>query len=176
MNNRNIFTAVAALIVLAIGIFIYSQGQNESEVADQTNNSNTEAVIENVEMNNDEMPQNTNTDAMTPPTEAANPSTGEPTAPQNVDVAVFEVVYNGTNYSPAQLTIKNGDVVIFKNESDKSFWPASAPHPQHTDYPEFDPKKALGAGQEWQFKFTKTGAWGFHDHINPSAFGRITVQ
>lgn len=92
------------------------------------------------------------------------------------EVVVHEISFNGTAYSPAQITIKNGDIVVFKNNSDKDFWPASAMHPDHLIYPEFDADKGIAPGGTYEFKFTKTGAWGFHDHLTPSAFGRITVE
>lgn len=88
---------------------------------------------------------------------------------------VYDISYDGTKYTPSTLNIKQGDIVRFKNNSKDSFWPASAPHPEHTDYPEFDAKSALAAGKTFEFKFTKVGTWKFHDHIKPSAFGSITV-
>lgn len=92
------------------------------------------------------------------------------------DVSVQQVVYNGTSFTPSSLTVKSGDIVVFKNQSSSSFWPASGPHPEHTDYPEFDPKKPIPAGQSFQFKFTKVGTWKYHDHMNSAARGTITVS
>lgn len=166
MNQKHIFTAIAIVVVLIIGLFIYNNSNKSDELASNTNNmqnANTEDAV-NANANT------VNTNA------AANVNTAEPTAPDGNDIAVFEITYDGKAYSPSQLTIKNGDVVVFKNASDTGFWPASAPHPAHTVYPEFDPKKSVAAGQTWQFKFTKTGTWSYHDHLNPSAFGKITVQ
>lgn len=95
---------------------------------------------------------------------------------EGVDVQVFEVIYDGSKFAPDSLSIKAGDVVIFKNKSKSAFWPASNPHPTHTDYPEFDAKKSIAAGQTYEFKFTKVGKWGFHDHINATARGVIAVN
>lgn len=95
---------------------------------------------------------------------------------QSLDIMVHEINYSGSAFTPSKLTIKNGDIVIFKNNSDKNFWPASGPHPQHTNYPEFDSKKAIAAGDKFEFKFTKTGIWSFHDHLTPSVTGSITVE
>lgn len=92
------------------------------------------------------------------------------------DVQVFEVVYNGSEYSPATSTIRVGDIVIFKNNSKGSFQPASSPHPNHTDYPEFDAQKPIAAGQSFQFKFTKAGTWRFHDHLSSHVRGTIVVE
>lgn len=174
MNQKHLFTAIAIVIVLIIGLFIYNNQNKPDELASNTNsiqntnieNSNTEKAADSAANNIDANNNSSNT----------NISPNEPTAPDGNDIAVFEITYDGKTYTPSQLTIKNGDVVIFKNESDAGFWPASAPHPAHTAYPEFDPKKSIAAGQSWKFKFTKTGTWSYHDHINPSVFGKITVQ
>lgn len=95
---------------------------------------------------------------------------------EGVDVQVFEVVYDGDAYTPSIQSVKNGDIVIFKNNSRGDFWPASNPHPLHSDYPEFDPKKPIAAGKTFEFKFTKVGTWKFHDHLNSPARGTITVK
>jgi len=86
------------------------------------------------------------------------------------------ITYNGTAFSPSQLTVKTGDTVNFVNNSSRSFWPASGPHPQHTNYPEFDPKQGIATGEHWSFTFTKVGSWPFHDHLNATVFGRIVVE
>ncbi len=174
MNTRYLFGIIAAIVVLVIIFFVYNHYSN-NEVADQSDITNTEQT-ENIDSNENMNTEPVNTNTAPTPADTPNPATGEPMAPQDPDIAVFEIVYNGTTFAPANLTIKNGDVVIFKNESNASFWPASGPHPQHTDYPEFDPKKAIAAGQDWQFKFTKSGTWSFHNHLNSSASGRIVVQ
>jgi len=92
------------------------------------------------------------------------------------DILVVEVVYDGSSYSPSEVNILVGDIVIFKNESEKSFWPASNNHPTHTIYSEFDSKKSSPAGESFQFKFEQAGSWGFHDHLNPSVGGTINVS
>lgn len=168
MNQKQILGALAVVVLVIIGIVLYSRSQ--SDVASNTE-SQTNMPTES-QTNDQATNANTNTETSTPTT----PVTKEPTAPDGNDVQVFEIAFDGKAYTPSTLTIKNGDIVVFKNNSDKNFWPASARHPDHLEYPEFDPKKGIVAGQTWQFKFTKSGAWGFHDHLTPSAFGKITVQ
>lgn len=171
MNQNRILVALAVVILVVIGVVIYSQKSDNSN--DQAEPTNTSA---NTNDNADITPANsntTNTETLGQPT---TPVTDEPTSPDGNDVAVFEIGYDGKAFSPSELTIKNGDVVIFKNNSDQDFRPASGPHPVHTNYPEFDPKKSIAAGGSWQFKFTKSGSWPFHNHLNPSIGGTITVQ
>lgn len=173
MNKNIIYGIIVVVIVLIAGFFLFNQDRTE-QTQNNTNNTNSTDTLNNDDSNTTDIipPSNMNTETTT----QANSPAEEPTVPDGNDVAVFEIAYNGTAFSPPQLTIKNGDVVIFKNESDKSFWPASGPHPVHTNYPEFDAKKSIGPGQKYEFKFTKTGEWPFHDHLNPSATGKIIVK
>ncbi len=79
-------------------------------------------------------------------------------------------------YTPSEIKIKKGDTVVFKNNSDKYFWPASDIHPTHGIYPEFDPQDAVPPGDSWTFRFNKQGTWRFHDHLSPYYTGRIIVE
>jgi plastocyanin len=78
-------------------------------------------------------------------------------------------------YSPSEVTIKKGDIVLWKNESKEYHWPASDIHPTHGIYPEFDPLRPIGPGEDWAFKFDRVGVWKFHDHIRANVTGTITV-
>lgn len=86
------------------------------------------------------------------------------------------VVYTDEGFSPATVNIAKGTKVMFENKSSKAFWPASGPHPEHTNYPEFDAKKSIPSGESYSFVFEKSGAWGFHDHLDSKKFGKITVE
>lgn len=103
-------------------------------------------------------------------------SDGSEMEPFGPDILVSEVIYDGAKFLPASLSIKTGDVVIFKNSSQKDFWPASDPHPTHTNYPEFDAKKPIPPGGTFQFKFMKSGTWGYHNHLQPAVTGVIKVN
>lgn len=100
------------------------------------------------------------------------------------------IIYSETGYAPANLALKLGDTVVFKNESIKNMWPASAMHPSHAAYsgttlsehcPDlenvtFDACKDIPSGESWSFTFTKAGEWKYHDHLSPSFFGKIVVE
>jgi plastocyanin len=117
--------------------------------------------------------ESTNTTNPPPPPPASN---GQNNSNNNSNVLTGEVMVDYNNgYTPATFTIKKGTKVTFHNKGTGQMWPASAPHPTHTDYPEFDPKKAIASGQSWSFTFDKTGTFRFHDHLNSSKFGSITV-
>ncbi|MEX2033110.1 MAG: hypothetical protein WD889_00930 [Candidatus Colwellbacteria bacterium] len=110
--------------------------------------------------------------------EVSLPQESAPVAPTSSapSAAKLEVVYTASGFSPKTLIVKTGDTVLFKNNSGRDFWPASAVHPTHTLYPEFDAKRAISSGGSYSFTFTRTGSWKYHDHLNPGATGTITVQ
>ena len=84
----------------------------------------------------------------------------------------------------ARLGILVGDTVTWINKGSIEHWPASAIHPTHAVYPEpggcigskFDACKGLKQGESWSFVFTQKGSWNYHDHLNPTLFGKIIVQ
>jgi hypothetical protein len=85
------------------------------------------------------------------------------------------VTRTANGFVPATITIKKGQVVIFKSSADKEFWPASDFHPTHTLYPEFDPKRPLKPDESWRFVFAKAGVWTYHDHLSPDVRGTVIV-
>ena len=111
---------------------------------------------------------------MKPETQSAVPA---PTATTSSPAAQATVImYSGSAFSPSTITVKLDTTVTFKNQGTGSMWVASAMHPTHQLYPEFDQNTSSGPGSEYSFTFTKKGSWGFHDHLNPSAWGRIVVE
>ena len=86
------------------------------------------------------------------------------------------VTITASGFSPATITISAGESVTWVNDSSKNSWPASAPHPQHTDYPGFD-SFGIAADSSWSFQFNNTGpSWDYHDHNKPSRKGTVVVQ
>ena len=71
-------------------------------------------------------------------------------------------------FQPSSITIKKGQKVTWINNTSGLSWPASNPHPSHTDYPGFDTELPMKSGQAWSFTFTKVGDWGYHDHLSPT--------
>jgi plastocyanin len=78
-------------------------------------------------------------------------------------------------YSPKVLKIKQGQTVEFVNDSDQDYWPASDPHPIHTDYPGFDAQKTILPGQSWDFTFQRAGRFGYHNHLAPETHAEIVI-
>ena len=92
-----------------------------------------------------------------------------------VPAPVAMVTLTGDGFSPTSITVKKGTKVTFTNKGSTSHWPASDPHPTHTDYPEFDPKHEIKTGESWTFTFDKVGTWRYHDHLNSGEKGVVIV-
>lgn len=118
----------------------------------------------------------------------ANGTTTPQTTTENVapDVAV---VYTDQGFSPQSITVPLGTKVVFTNQSSVNMWVASAMHPTHMVYsgtnlsqhcPDttntaFDACTATAPGGTYSFTFTKEGTWKYHDHVDASKFGSVTV-
>ncbi len=89
--------------------------------------------------------------------------------------ATVTITRTASGYEPKEVTIKKGQVVLFKNESGEYHWPASDLHPTHAIYSEFDPLKPVAEGDEWAFQFDQVGTWKYHDHIRANKVGMVTV-
>lgn len=110
------------------------------------------------------------------PTPTTTPQIPTSTESATTPAEQMTVTYSDSGFSPASLTVKAGDTVTFKNESLKDMRVASAPHPTHTNYPEFDAKVGSPKGEEYMFTFIKAGTWKYHNHLNPSSIGTIIVE
>lgn len=86
------------------------------------------------------------------------------------------VVMNEDGFSETEVTIKQGQTIIWQNNDQDFRWPASNVHPSHEVYPEFDPKEPIPPGESWSFTFDEAGEWQFHDHLKPYFTGTITVE
>jgi plastocyanin len=85
------------------------------------------------------------------------------------------ITRTAAGYEPSEVTIKKGDIILWKNDTDEYHWPASDLHPTHGIYPEFDPLRPLAPQEDWKFKFDQAGEWKFHDHIRANMVGTVTV-
>jgi plastocyanin len=99
-----------------------------------------------------------------------------PGAAQENDEGGVVVQISDGGFEPKSVEVSAGDTVVFENVDQKPHWPASDPHPTHTEYPGFDPKKPVEPGSEWSFTFDKPGDWTYHDHQAPYLKGEIVVD
>jgi plastocyanin len=89
--------------------------------------------------------------------------------------AAATITYSASGFSPSTTTVKSGDIVAIKNTSSSEIQFDSDPHPVHTDNTELN-AGAVAAGQTVTFTVTTRGTFGFHNHLNPSDTGTITIQ
>jgi plastocyanin len=90
---------------------------------------------------------------------------------EKVTIALTE-----TGFEPQDVRIRVGDSVTFVATIGKQFWPASNLHPDHSIYPDFDPKRPLRPDESWTFVFEKAGEWRYHDHLRSYFVGTIYVE
>lgn len=101
------------------------------------------------------------------------------------------VTLTDQGFSPASVTVMQGQAVTFVNQSSQPMWIASNPHPTHTAYDgtdrtthcaagytgvaPFDECTQAAPGSSWSFTFDKAGSWGYHDHLDHSLTGTVVV-
>jgi plastocyanin len=112
------------------------------------------------------------------PTASLSPSPSATVSPSASPIATktVEVSMQANGFSPNSITINQNDTVCFVNKDDVAHWPASAEHPTHTVYPEFDPKKAVQPDDSYCFTFGRIGNWKYHDHPKPAVAGTVIVN
>lgn len=181
MAKKIIAMVVIVLPLAALGYYWYNHSSKQSNTSsDQTNQeqSNSSKTEQNNPVPETQAPTpgklNTQTNTATPDHFPAQFSSGEGDA-AGPDIQVWEMDYDGGKFLPSTLKIKVNDYVIFKNISSVDVWPASDPHPAHTDYPGFDAGQVVAPGKKYQFQFTKAGSWGLHNHLAPAQTAVIDV-
>lgn len=85
------------------------------------------------------------------------------------------VMYTSSGFSPSIINIEMGDTVRFSNDSSLNMWVASNPHPQHTEFSDFDAGRNYQNGESYSFTFTESGTYEYHNHSNPSMRGTVVV-
>ncbi|KKR57644.1 MAG: hypothetical protein UU05_C0029G0015 [Candidatus Curtissbacteria bacterium GW2011_GWA1_40_47] len=110
---------------------------------------------------------------------STNTGTGQTngTTPETVEspVAGNVITYSESGFSPKQLTVKVGESVEFVNNSSSNVQVNSAPHPTHELYPELN-IGVIAPGETKSVTFTTAGTKTYHNHLNPSQNGQVTVE
>ncbi len=114
--------------------------------------------------------------APTPPPAApvANPGGNPGGTPASATITI-----TAAGIDPKTVTVTRGGTVVFTNSDSVAHFPASNPHPAHTDCPEVT-IGSLAPGQSKATQVLNTArVCGFHDHNNPqndALKGTITIQ
>lgn len=151
--NKSYMVILAVIVLVLLGV-MFSRFSNNAT-------SNTD--------NNQQVTNTPTTSSI-----SSESSSSSQTSSQNEIATAIE--YTAGGFTPSTVTIKKGQTVKWTNTTDQPMWVASAPHPQHTDYPEFDQLKGVENGESYMFTFGKTGTWKFHNHLNSKDFGKVIVE
>lgn len=109
-------------------------------------------------------------------TTATSTSQQQSTTSNNSSTATANTItFDGTQFSPATMTVKSGTVITVKNTSSDSLQLDSDPHPAHTDDTDLN-VGTVAPGASKTFTVTKTGSYGYHNHLDPTVQAKITVE
>lgn len=147
--NRNIVAIIVVVGVLILGGSLFALRQNKPSIQTQTDTSEQTSTPASGNNNTAATDQSTPTSAVT-------------------------IVFTNNGFSPTTYSTKVGQAVTVRNDSSSRLQFSSDDHPTHLKEPELN-LNILGPGESASFTPTKTGTWGFHDHINASYTGTLTV-
>ncbi len=86
------------------------------------------------------------------------------------------VTISSAGFTPKDTTIKVGDIIVWTNGDAANHTVNSDPHPTHTLYPILNKVGLIKVGEKKSLQFTQAGTYKYHDHLNPSLTGSVTVQ
>lgn len=152
MHMKKVLIVVILLAVVGIGAWlIIGKDNNSSDTTSTTNSQKAE---------NNETKSNT-------PSEPS-------VASDNTPVAAT-ITFTNNGFESGTITVKSGDTVEIKNDSNQPLQMDSDPHPAHTDDPELN-VGVVSPGESQKFTLTTKGTWGYHNHLNPNDRGRVNVE
>lgn len=94
--------------------------------------------------------------------------------PESASPSVI-ITYDGSGFSSSATSLKSGEFVKVVNNSSNDLDFDSDPHPVHTDNKELN-EGDIAPGGSKTFKLTTKGTWGYHNHLDSSQKGTITVE
>lgn len=86
-----------------------------------------------------------------------------------------QVSISATGFSQKDIKIKAGEKVTWTNQDSAMHNVSSAVHPTHQVYPPLNLGN-ISAGESKSLIFPDKGIYKYHDHLNPSLFGSVTVE
>ncbi|OGI87283.1 hypothetical protein A2906_00160 [Candidatus Nomurabacteria bacterium RIFCSPLOWO2_01_FULL_37_25] len=168
MSQKNILAIVVAIVVIIIVVAFTFNNTKVEAPSDTNNNSKTE--------------ESTTENGSGSPTTPATPSaTVKPQTVSTKPVPAATVSYNAEGYmtsqfTPATVTITQGQSVLFVNNTNEMMWVASNAHPTHSALPGFDQRTSVGRGGTYLYTFKEIGKWEYHNHLNPTRGGMVIVK
>lgn len=150
--SKNLWIAIIVAVVLIFFGWWYMQSQ-KVQTNPQTTTPSTTTVMESPSPIGEE---STNSGSMEKKSE-------------------HSVSVTSAGFLPKTLTIKVGETVTWMNDDSANHTVNSAPHPAHTDYSPLN-LNVIQPGASKSLSFPMAGTYKYHDHLNPTLFGSITVE
>ncbi len=107
---------------------------------------------------------------LAPTTETTKETSPSATVQKNI------VTITSNGFTPQVVTIKAGESVDWVNNNSTSHEVNSAVHPTHQVYPPLNNVGLLKPGEQKTLSFPTAGTYKYHDHLNPSLTGVVTVE
>lgn len=85
------------------------------------------------------------------------------------------VKIESAGFVPQNITVKAGEMVTWVNNDSVNHNVNSVVHPTHLVYPPLN-LGLIKPGEEKSLSFPKAGTYKYHDHLNPSVTGSVTVE
>ena len=85
------------------------------------------------------------------------------------------ITYTNDGFTPTEPMVKKGGTVTVRNNSSRDLQFSSDPHPAHTGEAELNLPR-LAPGKSTSFTVTRTGSFGFHDHLAEQYTGTLMVM
>jgi len=147
--SRNVIITVVVVIVVILGGWYLLRPKQETVVPTPSTVESTPA-----------------------PVESASPASATEGAMMKGETVV-KITASG--FSAKAVTIKAGETVTWENDDTAAHAVNSAPHPTHTAYPPLNLGN-VASGAKVSLKFPTAGTYKYHDHLNPTLFGSVTVK
>ena len=109
-----------------------------------------------------------------PSPQQAAPATESAAPTETMEENVVKISSSG--FLPQNITISAGKSVTWVNEDTESHQVNSAVHPTHQLYPPLNTVSLLKSGEKKSLSFPDLGTYKYHDHLNPSLTGSVTVE
>lgn len=100
--------------------------------------------------------------------------TSEP-AQTNESSSQATITYTDSGFTPESINVAAGTTITIKNDSSADLDFASDDHPAHRDNSELN-VGMISPGESKTFSISKSGTWGFHNHLNDNDNGKIAVD
>lgn len=153
MSRNLVVTTVVVILVLGLGWWFLARSQKTYQQQPPY-----------------QAPPASSPKAASSPKVAASPS-ASPAAKNAKNIVKIQ----SSGFVPQSITVKAGEMVTWVNSDSVNHDLRSAVHPTHLVYPPLN-LGLIKPGEEKSLSFPKAGTYKYHDHLNPSSTGSVTVE